>query len=339
MRTYLRACFSHIMSDNTGADYVAGIFKETEDAFDAISNMQQDNRVRISSMQPALPILDLHDVSRAEVHSSLFQTMQDKLLGKVGSLDTRGLTKLLDRCFRHIGGDAQLRDVCLMIMQKLPKVDEKYLQHIADNPDLYAACPAEVKRQIWQTNQSLFGEAVSPLLDQYIAEKDRLMFGTLTKEPDKKPTSFLSFSPKVRRQSSIVQELVSMVGNSQQLYSILCQFLKTLYLRTRIPHYCTLRADILMSLHEKVSPLSEADPCRKFAWCLDACIRAGCIDGKKSRELFTFLEQIEGGQELLVYVSNKHNSTIFLLQKKAFEVHIISTKSVLPTSFDKKSYM
>ena len=289
------------MSDNTGAEYVAGVFKEAEDAFDAISNLQQENRVRISSMQPALPILDLHDVSRAEVHSSLFQTMQDKLLGKVGSLDTRGLTKLLDRCFRHIGGDVQLRDVCLMIMQKLPKVDEKYLQHIADNPDLYVACPPEVKRQIWQSNQSLFGEAVSPLLDQYITEKDRLMFGNL-KSTEKKPASFLSFPPKVRRQSSIVQELVSMVGDSQQLYTVLCQFLKTLYLRTRIPHYCTLRADILMSLHEKVSRLSEADPCRKFAWCLDACIRAGCIDGKKSRELFTFLEQIEGGKELLVYV-------------------------------------
>ena len=291
------------MSDNTGAEYVSGVFKETEDAFDAISNLQQENRVRISSMQPALPILDLHDVSRTEVHSSLFQTMQDKLLGKVGSLDTRGLTKLLDRCFRHIGGDAQLRNVCLMIMQKLPRVDDKYLRHIADNPDLYVACPPEVKRQIWQSNQGLFGEAVSPLLDQYIAEKERLMFGTLSRSTaEKKQTSFLSFSPKVRRQSAIVQELVSMVGSSQELYSILCQFLKTLYLRTQIPHYCTLRADILMSLHEKVSPLSEADPCRKFAWCLDACIRAGCIDGKKSRELFTFLEQIEGGQELLVYV-------------------------------------
>ena len=289
---------------------------------DGIATVQQDNKVRISSMQPALPMLDLHGVTRADIHASLFRTMQDKLLLKVGNLENKGLTKLLDRCFRYIGAEKELQSVCLHIMEKLPSVDSKYLSHIADNHDLYTACPLEVKRQIWQGNQGLFGEAVSPLLDQYVAEKEAILsfvagresattttttttttiegrMTTTTTTEGGKLTSFLSLLPKVRRQSPIVQELVSIIGSSQTLYSTLLQFLRTLYLRTHISHYCTLRADVLMSLHDAESPICATDRCYKFAWCLDACVRVGHIDEKKGRELYSFLEGIVGGDEIL----------------------------------------
>lgn len=277
-------------------------FKEAEDSLDGIATVQQDNKVRISSMQPALPMLDLHGVTRADIHTSLFRTMQEKLLLKVEGLESRGLNKLLDRCFRYIGGEEELRSVCMCIMERLPTLDSKYLSHIADNHDLYMACPLEVKRQIWQTNQGLFGEAVSPLLDQYVAEKEAILNFTSKKEGEgegKPPTSFFSLPPKTRRQTKMVQELVEMVGTSQTLYSTLLQFLRTLYLRTQISHYCTLRADLLMSLHDRESGICSSDRCYKFAWCLDACVRVGHVDQKKGRELYSFLEGIIGGDEIL----------------------------------------
>lgn len=291
------------MTEKTGAKYIYDVFKEAEDSLDGISTVQQDNKVRISSMQPAIPMLDLHGMTRADVHTSLFKTMQDKLLLKVGSLENRGLTKLLDRCFRYIGAEQELQAVCLSIMEKLPSVDSKYLSHIADNHDLYTACPLEVKRQIWQGNQGLFGEAVSPLLDQYVAEKEGILNFAANRDSgaksDGKMTSFLSPLPKTRRQSAIVQDLVGVVGTSQTLYSTLLQFLRTLYLRTQISHYCTLRADILMRLHDVESPICSSDRCYKFAWCLDACVRVGQVDEKKGRELYSFLEGIVGGDEIL----------------------------------------
>lgn len=291
------------MSEKSGAGYILEALKEAEDSLDGIATIQQDNKVRISSMQPAIPMLDLHGMTRADVHSSLFKTMQDKLLLKVGSLENRGLTKLLDRCFRYIGAEQELQAVCLRIMEKLPSVDQKYLLHIAENHDLYMACPLEVKRQIWQSNQSLFGEAVSPLLDQYVAEKEAILSFASMREVgannEGKMTSFLSLLPKTRRQSSIVQDLVGVVGTSQTLYATLLQFLRTLYLRTQISHYCTLRADVLMRLHDAESPICSSDRCYKFAWCLDACVRVGHVDRKKGRELYSFLEGIVGGDEIL----------------------------------------
>ncbi len=293
------------MSDNnTGVEYISSIFKDAEDSLDGISTIQRENKVRISSMQPALPMLDLNGVTRADIHTSLFTAMQDKLLHRVDSLENKGLTKLLDRCFRYIGAEEQLRSVCLCIMEKLPTVDTKYLSHISDNHDLYVACPLEVKRQIWQSNQGLFGEAVSPLLDQYVAEKESILCFTLGGGGgggggEVIPPSFLSFLPKTRRRAPVIKELVEMIGTSQALYSTLLQFLRTLFLRTQIPHYCTLRADLLMTLHDNESPICASDRCHKFAWCLDACIRAGQVDEKKGRELYSFLETLVDGDEIL----------------------------------------
>ena len=39
------------------------------------------------------------------------------------------------------------------------------------------------------------------------------------------------------------------------------------------------------------------DPCHKFTWCLDACIREKNVDLKRSRELQGFLDAIRRGQE------------------------------------------
>ena len=286
--------------ENAGASHILDLLKEAEDPVEGISDVQKDNIVRISSMQPALPMLDLHGVTRAEIHISLFKTMQEKLLNQVDGLEGRGLTKLLDKCFKYIGADEQLRSVCLSIMEKLPSVDSKYLSHIADHHDLYTACPLEVKRQIWQSNQGLFGEAVSPLLDQYVAEKESILCYTLRGSKDEgSPTSFLSLLPKVRRQSSILHALVEMVGNSQSLYNTLLQFLRTLFLRTQTSHYCTLRADIVMCLHDSENPICSSDRCYKFAWCLDACVRVGNVDEKKGRELYSFLEALISGDDIL----------------------------------------
>ena len=123
------------------------------------------------------------------------------------------------------------------------------------------------------------------------------MFATVTS--DNAPSAFLSLPAKIRRQNSVLQQLIKMLGSSVPLYNLLCQFLRTLYLRTHVSHYCTLRADLIMLLHEQDNIIMDSDRCHKFAWCLDASIRAATIDEKKLKELYNFLDTIEGGDEVL----------------------------------------
>lgn len=41
-----------------------------------------------------------------------------------------------------------------------------------------------------------------------------------------------------------------MIGSNLKLYDMVLQFLRTLFLRTKNVHYCSLRAELLMALHD-----------------------------------------------------------------------------------------
>ena len=78
---------------------------------------------------------------------------------------------------------------------------------------------------------------------------------------------FFSASPKGRRQAEVIQRLAEMIGSNVKLYDMTLQFLRTLFLRTRNVHYCTLRAELLMALHDlEVQDIISVDPCHKFTW-------------------------------------------------------------------------
>jgi len=89
-----------------------------------------------------------------------------------------------------------------------------------------------------------------------------------------------------------------MIGKNIRLYDMVLQFLRTLFIRTHNVHYCTLRAEVLMALHDSdVQEIVSLDPCHKFAWCLDACIRERFVDLKRARELHAFLDAMKLSQE------------------------------------------
>ena len=181
----------------------------------------------------------------------------------------------------------------MCILQHLPRIKQEYLKQILSDRTLYKEAAIEVKQQIWQDNQPLFGDEVSPILSKYIEEKEAMLYNT-----DSISQNFFTPSPKTRRQTEVVQNLTQMIGKNVRLYDMVLQFLRTLFLRSRNMHYCTLRAELLMALHDlEIHDICSIDPCHKFTWCLDACIRERFVDAKRARELQGFLDQVRRGQE------------------------------------------
>lgn len=59
------------------------------------------------------------------------------------------------------------------------------------------------------------------------------------------------FNDYRRRESNpILQELVHLVGKSVSLYNMMLHFFRTLFVSTNNTAFCTLRADLLMALHD-----------------------------------------------------------------------------------------
>ncbi|KMQ87657.1 negative elongation factor b-like protein [Lasius niger] len=268
------------------------------DPLKAIEEFQLENGILLPSLRPMLPLLDLHGVRRLDFHASVLEELREKLIKQIneigveradkGAAGDRRLKELLSKSFPAVRVTG-LRPVVMCILRNTPHIEEKYLRVLVGEKELYNDADTEVKRQIWKDNQSLFGDEVSPLFSRYIIEKEQILF-------DHRNLNSLFFtpSPKVRRQGEVVQKLAHMIGHSVKLYDMVLQFLRTLFLRTKNIHYCTLRAELLMALHDlEVQDIISVDPCHKFTWCLDACIREKNVDVKRSRELQGFLDSIK----------------------------------------------
>ncbi|EMP28403.1 Negative elongation factor B, partial [Chelonia mydas] len=162
-----------------------------------------ENGVLLPSLQSALPFLDLHGTPRLEFHQSVFDELREKLLERVSAIASEGkveerykkLEDLLEKSFSLVKMPS-IQPVVMCVMKHLPKVPEKKLKLVMADKDLYKACAVEVKRQIWQDNQALFGDEVSPLLKQYILEKENTLFSSDLSVLH----NFFSPSPKMRRQ-------------------------------------------------------------------------------------------------------------------------------------------
>lgn len=271
----------------------------TDETFAAIEEFQLQNGILLPSLRPALPLLDLHGLLRLDFHQSILEELKEKMLQRIREIANGNdknkhklLTELLVKCFPVIKVKL-LRPVVMCLMQHLPKIKQEYLNLIMSNRELYKEAAVEVRQQIWQDNQALFGDEVSPLLSRYIDLKESALFNLEAQTP-----IFFLCSPKSRRQETVVQELAKMVGKNVRLYDMVLQFLRTLFLRTRNVHYCTLRAELLMILHDSdVQDIISMDPCHKFTWCLDACVRERFVDLKRAKELHAFLDTMRWNQE------------------------------------------
>lgn len=231
-----------------GGDHLREALTVCSDPIKAIDEFQQQNGILLPSLKPALPFLDLHGVKRLEFHQSTLEEMRDRLLQRLGEIaksnkeeDMKVMEDLLEKSFPVVKVKS-IRPVVLCILKHLPVIKDHYLKAILEDRELYSEAATEVKRQIWQDNQALFGDEVSPLFSQYIMEKETALFSH-----ENAGLTFFLPTPKARRQGEVVTKLVHMVGKNVKLYDMVLRFLRTLFLRTRNRHYCTLRYVLIMN--------------------------------------------------------------------------------------------
>ena len=268
-------------------------FQTCQDPSTFVATFQQENCVLLPSLHPALHLLDLQNVPRVNFHQSLIEELRERLIKQIKACGPDRIQDLLEHTFRFVHVE-QLRGVIMAVMKEIPTINALYLDQLADSKTLYAECPVEVKRQIWTRRHPLFGDAVGPLLNNYIEDKYALLY-SLESDPTK---NFFAIPPRQRRKQKVVKELINMIGKSVELYNLVLQFLRTLFLRTKEVNYCALRAEILMAFHDTdISEIRSVDPCHKFTWCLDACIREKSIDSRRLKELQTFLDGMKKAEE------------------------------------------
>lgn len=181
------------------------------------------------------------------------------------------LPNLLEQSFPFISFP-ELREIPLTVLARMNQIPVPFLHQLSINQELYQTCPLEVKRQIWQVNQQLFEEQIIPLLVEYTNQQyknlDAYEMYHDSSSPPPLPTIRLVCQFKFqinlflisffflknwncrRSENNVLMKLVELIGKSVKLYNSLVHFLRGLFIKTNDTVYCTLRADILMTLHD-----------------------------------------------------------------------------------------
>lgn len=147
-----------------------------------IEHFQLNNGILIPSLRPMLPLLDLNDVPRLEFHQSAMQELRDRLIKRIEEIASKTpggeitnserqekLKTLLAKSFPLIRLPL-IQPVAMACLRNLETVDDKYIELLKEDADLYAKLDVCVKRHIWEQHNSKFGDEVSPLLIKYIRE-------------------------------------------------------------------------------------------------------------------------------------------------------------------------
>lgn len=295
-----------------GGNFLLEALSTASQPFKVIEEFQDNNLLKCSGVH-SLPLLSLHGLSRREIHLSLCSALRDQLVAKIQTLDKEKLENLLEQTFPYISFE-QLRAIPMAILKKLEAVPLKFLKQLALNPELYKECPIEVKRQIWLTNESLFQEEVFKQLNEYLNDSN---VASIVYEMTLNPSQVPVPPTKRRKLNKQLTTLIHMIGKSIKLYHITVHLLRNIFANMKNMLICTLRADILMALHDSgVSEIVDSDPCHKFAWCLDACGRDNNVELRRIQEMKSFFESIPNGNvvigDVAMIIANPFTSNTLL---------------------------
>lgn len=166
-----------------GKRYLRETLANCQNPMDEIREFQDKNGIILPSLQPMLPLLDLHGVRRLEFHFSVMEELRTKLIGRIEEINkmenaerNHKLKELLNKSFPLIKIPT-LQPVVLTLLKVLENVEDRYLKALIADRELYQKVDVGVKRFIWQEHQNLFADEVTPLLNKYI--KDVRNFKTI----------------------------------------------------------------------------------------------------------------------------------------------------------------
>jgi hypothetical protein len=180
----------------------------------------------------------------------------------------------------------------MAVMLRMDAVDPVFLAELGKHVELYEKAPMKIKRQIWAVDYDLFKAFIYPQLETFLsqaASPDAIvneMWNRALEEPRQR-----------RRNCAAITAMLTYLDKSHSLYKSFLDFCCRLFREDGNPLFCTLRADVLMGLHDNsVTELYQHDPYHELCWILDAATRDRAMSDALVRDLTGALEKLRGNK-------------------------------------------
>jgi len=332
--------------DISDSAHLKALLTETDNAQNFIKEFQTNNVIALESLAPALPLLDLHGVSRFEFHDSVFEQLKLMLERRIEDIAKKPkeesyqtLMKILDKAF-PLASAPLLRPLVMRILTKIDNIPEEHLNALVEDSALYKSAPLEVRRHIWLSNSTLFCQEVCEEIRLFTAQVTTEMTDFKCPEPE-----FLRDPRQRRKNCPFLRKIVEMTRANSTLYNKAIESIKDEFKNAPLhsqPFIASLRSGLLMALHESEhQEMVSSDSVYKFAWCIDACIRAKSISELHQRELYEFLATVRASKSMFDTSMVLFDPSVqnLLLNEILNELKIIFQQMILPKSSSKLKFL
>ncbi|KAK0412343.1 hypothetical protein QR680_006157 [Steinernema hermaphroditum] len=269
------------------------ILTTAKDPMLAINKFQDENGIKMPSLEPIIKILDILNVRRVEFYEAAVLDLTERTCAKLRDLGeskspeaVKKLEAQLEKCFKMYRLP-RIRPIVLETLKQLPTISDDYLDKIVGDDQLYAECAISVRQQIWLKHEDLFLVSIEPVVQEYLSAKNKLINSV-----DMSPNNFFTCDTvKSRRQNPEIIELHNITGDRPELFDMLNVYLKRKFVETENIHYCSLRLEYSMAARDQnIEPLIKADLAHDLACCMDACLRDKHMDAQQTNRLKSILD-------------------------------------------------
>ena len=213
------------------AAHLKSLLSETDNPLQSIKEFQNKNAILLESLSPALPLLDLHGVTRHDFHYSVFEQLKLMLERRIEDIEKRPkeesyqtYMKILDKAF-PLASAPLLRPLIMRVLTKIDNIPQEHLQALVNDPQLYKSAPLEVRRHIWLSDSNLFC--------QEVRDEIKLFTDAINRQTTNFDQSFafLTPDPRTRRkQCPHLRKIVEMTRANSTLYNKVFLYLKIYFL-------------------------------------------------------------------------------------------------------------
>ncbi|KAG0042611.1 Cofactor of BRCA1 [Gryganskiella cystojenkinii] len=256
----------------------------------AIRQIQDNRGLNYNDIDSIYPLLDHHGKSRYKVHSACMEALKAKLLQKLetAQMDHKRFDSTLEAMLPYIDVKG-LRELPMTLLGRYPdRMSKDIIDKIGSDNDLFNIAPKEVQRRIWLSNANKFREDVIPIVMEYKGDPEVIRMAREMSVDN--ATKVIS----QRRSHPSIKKLIEFVGGNLKLYNHIGTYLRSLFLQSNDTIFCTLRFDLLMSMHEaNINQITKADPCHELVWNLDACNRTLSMDERRVDNIRKFFDKID----------------------------------------------
>lgn len=132
-----------------------------------IQSIQTERTLGLDSCEPSVQLLSILGLNTVDIYIDLFESLKNELTSLIHGYSEEELVELLNVTFPFLSNN-ELKSLPILIISKLKKIPNKYLEEIIKSNLLLKEFPISVLRQAWEIDHDYFIKSIQDSVEEMV---------------------------------------------------------------------------------------------------------------------------------------------------------------------------